>query len=70
LEAPAQRLGGHVRLPRPFASLRRRVKVEITCPHGVFIPGAYRPGPRTSRYSCDQCGFELRLSSFRGGIDW
>lgn len=59
-----------MRLPHPFASLRRRVKVEITCPHGDFIPGAYRPGPRASRYSCDHCGFKLRLSTFRGGIDW
>lgn len=53
-----------------FARLRRRAKVEITCPHGTFIPGAYRLGKRPSNYACDDCGFRVRLSTFRGEVTW
>lgn len=48
---------------------RRRAKVEITCPHGEFIPGAYTLGTRR-RYGCRECGFDVRLSTFRGEIKW
>lgn len=53
-----------------LAQFRRRAKVEITCPHGAFIPGAYRLGRSPSRYACRKCGFEVRLSTFRGEVDW
>ena len=53
-----------------LARFRRRAKVEITCPHGTFIPGAYRLGQSPSRYGCKHCDFKLRLSTFRGGITW
>lgn len=54
------------------ALLRRsaRIKVEITCPHGEFIPGAYTPGKSSGRYSCRDCGFNVRLSTFRGDVTW
>ena len=54
------------------ALLRRptRVKVEITCPHGEFIPGAYTPGGTPSRYGCPDCGMKLRLSTFHGPVTW
>lgn len=58
------------KLPRVFPDWRKRVKVEITCPCGTFIPGAYRAGRPASRYACDRCGFKLRLSTFRGEVDW
>lgn len=48
---------------------RRRAKVEITCPHGAFIPGAYRLGSQR-RFGCKHCGFTVRLTTFRGEIDW
>lgn len=54
---------------RLLARFRRRAKVEITCPCGPFIPAAYRLG-RTSRYACRNCGFEIRLSTFRGEVTW
>ena len=54
----------------PLMRFRRRVKVQITCPHGDFIPGAYTPGVRTTRYGCDDCGMHLRLSTFRGEVNW
>lgn len=48
-----------------------RVKVEITCPHGEFIPGAYTPGgDRVSRYGCAHCGMTVRLSTFHGEVTW
>ncbi len=53
-----------------LARFRRRAKVEITCPHGAFIPGAYRLGRRVSRYGCAKCGFRVQLSTFRGDITW
>lgn len=48
--------------------LLRKTKVEISCPHGVFIPGVHRR--RASRYSCDACGFHVKLSDFRGDVSW
>lgn len=48
---------------------RRRVKVEITCPCGEFIPAAFTPGKR-SRYGCFRCGFKVQLSTFRGEVNW
>lgn len=48
---------------------RRRVKVEITCPHGEFIPAAYTLG-RTQRYGCESCQLRVRLTTFRGELDW
>ena len=56
-------------MPSFLARFRRRAKVEITCPHGAFIPGAYRLGQR-SRYGCLDCGLEVRLSTFRGDVNW
>lgn len=49
---------------------RPRAKVEITCPHGEFIPGAFTPGSTPRRYSCKHCGFLLTLSTFYGEVDW
>lgn len=49
---------------------RRRVKVEITCPHGTFIPGAFTPGRPHSRFGCPKCGFTVDLSTFRGEVTW
>lgn len=53
-----------------LARFRRRAKVEITCPHGAFIPGTYRLGQRPSNYACDDCGFRVRLSTHRGAATW
>lgn len=47
-----------------------RVKVELRCACGPFIPGAYTPDRPQSRYGCDPCGVELRLSTFRGEVNW
>lgn len=55
---------------RLFSRFRRRAKVEITCPCGPFIPGSYGFGKRTSRFACRRCGFEVRLSTFRGEVTW
>jgi hypothetical protein len=49
---------------------RRRVKVEITCPHGQFIPGTYQPGAAPSRYACRDCGFRVQVSTIRGEASW
>lgn len=57
-------------MSRLLARFRRRAKVEITCPHGTFIPGAYRLGRPASRYACNDCGFHVQLSTFRGDITW
>jgi hypothetical protein len=57
-------------MPRLLAHFRRRAKVEITCPHGRFIPGTYRLGSPVSRYGCKHCGFEVRISTHKGEVDW
>lgn len=49
---------------------RRRVKVEITCPHGEFIPGSYTPGLSIRRYGCRECGMTVRLTTVRGPVNW
>lgn len=49
---------------------RRLVKVEITCPHGTFIPGAYRYGQAASRYSCGECPLTVKLSTHTGEVNW
>jgi hypothetical protein len=54
---------------RLLARFRRRAKVEIFCPCGPFIPSAYRFG-RTRRFACRTCGFEVRLTTFRGEVKW
>lgn len=56
-------------MKRLLDRLRRRARVDITCPHGVFIPGAYRLGDQR-RYGCQKCGFTVRLTTFRGDITW
>ena len=56
----------HKALTRPQA----RVKVEITCPHGEFIPGAYTPGRPPSRYACHRCNVLVRVSTFQGEVTW
>lgn len=47
-----------------------RVKVEIVCPHGAFIPAAYTPGQSGGRYGCRPCGLTVRLSTFHGPVTW
>ena len=49
---------------------RRRAKVEITCPHGAFIPGTYRLGRPASKYACRKCDFTVRISTHRGEATW
>jgi hypothetical protein len=53
-----------------LARFRRRAKVEITCPHGRFIPGTYRLGRPASHYGCKDCGFTVRISTHQGEVDW
>lgn len=57
------------RLPDLVDRFRRRIKVEITCPCGSFIPSAHLPG-RVRRFTCHRCGFEVRLSPHRGPATW
>lgn len=40
---------------------RRRVRVDITCPHGAFIPGASRMDGKPHRYGCSACGFKVTV---------
>jgi hypothetical protein len=49
---------------------KSRVKVEIICPHGAFIPGVYAPGKAPRRFGCDRCEFRVTLSTFSGEVDW
>lgn len=59
------------RLINIMRSFRKpRVKVELSCPCGPFIPGAYTPGREPSRYGCQRCGITLRLSTFHGEVNW
>lgn len=57
-------------MKRLLDRFRRRVKVEITCPCGPFIPGTYRPGRSAGRYACKRCGYMVRISTHRGPADW
>jgi len=41
---------------------RRRLRVDISCPHGAFVPATYPVGGNGHRLSCDECGFKVRLS--------
>lgn len=50
---------------------KKRIKVEILCPHGEFIPGSFYYGRKyPTTYSCSACGFKVRLTGFRGPITW
>lgn len=40
----------------------RHLLVNITCPHGQFVPATYPVGDSGHRLSCDDCGFKVRLS--------
>lgn len=50
---------------------RRRVKVEIRCLHGVFIPASYKPWRnRPAAFACKKCAFRVVLTTHRGNPDW
>ena len=40
-----------------------RLRLDITCPHGTFVPIYVRHQPRMAPATCDRCGFRVKVTA-------
>ena len=41
----------------------KRFRVEITCPHGTFIPATFRIDGKAHRLGCSGCGIKVTVTA-------
>jgi hypothetical protein len=40
-----------------------RIRVDMTCPHGRFIPATFRMDAKPHRMGCDKCGVKVTITA-------